>query len=121
MGLALATGAITWLRLIRPELGLMILGISLVLLFTFAVQNIFSYVDKTKFASFASPTTTILVLLVLILSAPLAISSAKQSLEHTLKPSERNAMDWIRHNTDPGETIAATLDEGHVHSSCFKC
>lgn len=114
MGIALATGGLVWARLIRPDLGLMILGISLVILFAFAVQQLFSYFDRTKFFRYASQTATVLVFLVLLLSAPLALSSARTAVGQSLTLSERDALLWIDSNTENTAVIAATLDEGHA-------
>jgi hypothetical protein len=112
MGLAIATGAVIWQRLIEPHLGLQILGITLVLLFAVALARFFRYLDKTKVARWNWAAVSIAVLLVLALSAIPSLIEASRL--HTLTTDDAAALDWLRQHTNSNSVVLATLEEGHA-------
>lgn len=111
MSLVLATGLLVWLRVIKPVLGLDVLGIALVLLFAFALRDALRAIERTKFLKWSPAILAVAVFLILTISLVPSLSEAKT---RTLSPEERSALDWLRENTPENSIVLATLDEGHA-------
>ncbi|HSU72770.1 MAG TPA: hypothetical protein VLJ21_02895 [Candidatus Binatia bacterium] len=114
MGLVLATGLLVWLRLLRPEFGLEVLGIALVLLFAFALARLLRYVDRTKFTRWSPWIAALAGVLVLVLSGISSFHEGQAASANALTIEERDALDWLRTDTASDSVVLATLEEGHA-------
>jgi len=113
MGLALATGVLVWLRLIKPILGLQVLGVALVILFSFALAELFRYVQKTKFARKMHWIVGGAALIVAISAVP-SFFSAQEAVDDALAREEIAALQWLRTNTPEPAVVLAPLEQGHA-------
>ena len=113
--LILSTLVLLWLRLIRPEIGLMFLGVALVIVSAVVFKLFLKYLDKTKFSAHRG---SISLFSVLILLSSLVLSSfigASQSIENDVPTSyEMLVLNWVKENALPDVTILAPLEKGNT-------
>ncbi len=115
MGLALATGGLVWSRLVAPSIGLLILGIAMVILFSYALRDLFVYVSKTRFAWIRNVVLISATILVLVSAIP-ARDEGNDSL-NGLEPEVQRMLRWIAENSPPETTVLAPLEEGFAVST----
>jgi hypothetical protein len=109
----LAAAVLLWFRLIPIQMGMMLLGMFLLVLFSRWVDFFFSYIPTTRMQRLAPLFITSLVL-AFTLTAILPSWSLAWSVEkQTLPQPGINAYEWIRKNTESGAVVVASVDEGN--------
>jgi len=113
--LILSVFVLLFFRLMTFNLGLMILGITLSISAAFALHLFFSYLKKTKFASFHRFFVFLLLLFIVIFSffpSYQALSSREGVSFQTLSDLE-----WARMHLPRDATILGNVNEGHLIAS----
>ncbi len=123
IALALSTGIMLWTKTIRLNLGLMIFGITLSILFSQHYTTFRKYMAKTKLAQtkyfkiyfFISITTLFITTSILP-----SFWEAKKEITTSLGNEEMKAMKWLRMETDEGDKILAAPREGYLITALAK-
>jgi len=90
------------------------LGISLTVLFSQFLKNMFVYVSNSKLSKL-SPVFAVVVFLLFIPTMILpSIIYTQDSLAFTPEKEVVDAMVWLKNNTESGSVILASLDNGHL-------
>jgi len=114
MGFAIAVALLLWLRLIRPDMGLMFLGAILVLLFSQSFKSMSSYLDKTK-AERQKPLLIAGFILIFILTSALpSITLAAQASEDAVDQEIVDALLWLKDNTDEDAIVLSPVEQGNI-------
>ncbi|MFH1511331.1 MAG: hypothetical protein ABIF10_06575 [Candidatus Woesearchaeota archaeon] len=112
VGFAFAALALLWLKFIPFGLGLMILGVMLLLLFSQFMKSFFAYVKKTRVPSWAA--FAALILLFIVTSLVPTIFYSDREIRMGFEEKDISAMQYLRDHTIKGETVASTLREGNL-------
>jgi len=108
----LAAGILLWFRLIPVQLGLMLLGMFLIVLFARWIDFFWGYIPTTRFARW-KPALIALLAVAFILSGVLpSVAEAWSVQREALPPAGMHAYDWIRTQAPPDATVVASVDEG---------
>lgn len=100
--------------MVRYEVGLMFLGISLAIISSLAIEKLFKYFDKTKFSKHKNLFKySLFALIALTLVLP-SIFAAINVLNNTLSDDEFQALTELRNDTDENSTILTNVDEGNT-------
>ena len=109
----LAAGTLVWFRLIPVLLGLMLLGMFLMVLFSRWIDFFWGYIHTTRFAR-AKPALIALLAVAFILTGVLPSIAEAFSVQHEALPlAGMRAYEWIRTQTPADATIVAAVDDGH--------
>lgn len=109
----LAAVVLLWFRLIPIQLGMMLLGMFLLVLFSRWVDFFLSYVPTTRVSRFA-PLFVLSLIIAFVLTGLLpSWNSALAVQKETPPPAEINAYEWIRSNANADLAVVAFVDEGH--------
>ncbi|MDD5253516.1 MAG: hypothetical protein PHG05_00220 [Candidatus Nanoarchaeia archaeon] len=104
------------LRLVRPDFGLVLFGISIIIFSSVGYSLFFEYLDITKFSSnFELIKKGLFILLFLSIVIP-SLIAVNNTLDHTITDEEYNALLWLRSEADTGE-ILSSYEEGDYISS----
>jgi len=113
--LILSTLVLMWFRLLRPEIGLMFLGIALVIVSCISFKLFLKYLDKTKFSSYKNSITIFSVLILLLTLVLPSFINASQTIENESPTDyEMLVLNWINENALPDVTILAPLEKGNT-------
>jgi hypothetical protein len=105
-----------WLKLIQLEVGLSLLGVSLVILFPHFFNLFLNYFEKTKWNKYENY-ILILVAIIFIFSSVLpSIVYANENLSDSFNDDEIKAMEWILNNTKKDSVILSSEIEGSLIS-----
>lgn len=116
---AAAAGLLLWLRLINLDIGLMVFGIVLVILFAQWFKYFIAYVRQSRVSRF-------LYLFVALIFAGLLVFSVYPSVEmversaQEISPEKISALEWLQENTPPDAVIVAVPGEGNLITAIAK-
>ncbi|MBW2996294.1 hypothetical protein KY332_03265 [Candidatus Woesearchaeota archaeon] len=113
-GLTLAIFFLTWFKLLQPTVALMVLGVILAILFTQGYKLFFDYLKTTKLAKHKRNFLTLFILIFILTSVIPSIYFTHQRIQASPTQDDIQALEWLKQNTDPEDTIAASLKEGHL-------
>lgn len=108
----ISVSLLLWFKLIELNLGLIIFGIALSLLFGYFWVFAFRYIAKTRFYSMKIPLVIVMFLIIIPASFVPAVNYSKQVLKSTPKESMLRAFDWIAANTPENSTILSWPNDG---------
>jgi len=111
---ALTVILILWFKLVRLDIGLIMLGIVLTILFSYAYKKFFSFIGKTVTSRYRNAFFAGFLVIVILTSVVPSITSALRLVQKAPSENEIAALLWANENTDENETIAATVAEGHL-------
>jgi hypothetical protein len=114
IGFAMAITLLLWLRLIRPEIGLMLSGIVMIVLFSKSFALLSDYIDMTKVARFKLLIVGVVTLAFIATSLLPAVALANESLKHAVSADEVGALKWLEKNAKKSEVVLAPVKEGHI-------
>ncbi len=114
IGFFLSTFILLWLKLIKLNLGFIILSIILTLLFSQYLKLFLIYLKKTRFIRYEKGFITVIILIFILTSIIPSIIYANKSVKNAFTPKEMDALQWLRENTMPNSTIATSLEEGFL-------
>jgi len=104
-----------WLRLIDPRIGLSFLSIALITSSVLTLNDLLSYIQKTKIPSHRM---AFIILTFSLFGLSLAVPSFYFASQHISQniPSdyEMLILDWVNKNSLPDVTILAPLGKGHI-------
>jgi hypothetical protein len=109
----LAAAVLLWFRLIPIQMGMMLLGMFLIVLFSRWVDFFLIYIPKTRAHRFAPVFITSLII-AFILTGILPSLSLAWSVQSTVLPQAGvRALEFIRNNTPADSVVVGYVDEGH--------
>lgn len=111
---ALSTFILLWFRMIQINIGLTMLGIVLIILFSHYYKSFFEYVEKTKISQHKNIVFYAVIILFVLTSVLPSIGVARSSIGQAYTDTEISAFAWLSKNTPADATIAATYDEGNL-------
>jgi len=110
---ALAAGMLLWFRLIPVQLGLMLLGMFLIVLFSRWVDFYLGYLLTTRIHRWR-PLFIIMLIVAFVMSSVLpAIADARSVQRESVSPAGLRAYAWLGQNTPQDAVIVAGVNEGH--------
>ncbi|MFH1850376.1 MAG: hypothetical protein ABH879_09445 [archaeon] len=109
---AVSTGLLLWLRMIELKIGLMVLGLVLVLLFSQFYSSFFRYLEKTRLSDYWSGIMVIVFILFVLTSLIPSLRFASSVRDNLMRPDELQAYLWLRGNAQG--TVLAAPEEGHI-------
>jgi hypothetical protein len=109
----LAAGLLLWFRLIPVRLGLMLLGMFLLVLFSKWVAFFLEYIPTTRFPQWKTLFVLSLVGAFVLTSIAPSLGEAWAMQRQALSPAGVQAYAWIRDHTLPDAVVVAAVDEGH--------
>ncbi|MBW2973363.1 hypothetical protein KY346_03140 [Candidatus Woesearchaeota archaeon] len=116
---AASAGLLLWLRLINVNVGLMMFGIVLVILFAQWLNKFIVYVKQSRASNFLSLFLVLIFAGLLVLSVYPSIEMAKISLSE-ITPAEITALEWIEEHTPEDAVIIAAPQEGNLITAIAK-
>lgn len=114
IGLAASTFILLWLRLVNSNIGLSIIGITLILLFAYYYRSFLLYLKKTRFASLIPVISTLFFLVFLITSVIPAFGFSEQALKNIPSEDEIDALHWLKNDSRSNDIVLGSLTEGHL-------
>lgn len=114
MAFALAVSLLLWLKLITLEVGLIFLGAILIPLMGQALKLLFTYLEKTKIASWAWAFWLGMLLLVVVTQFLPSIARASVHVSDSVTDEEMDALLWIKSSTPQDSVILSTIGEGSL-------
>ena len=118
ISLVVSTTLLAWLKFIPFELSLSFFGLILSILFGVFYKDLVSFFRKTKISSRHLWFKIVILVILVVSMVPLSISSAVTQSIPTRE--ERDAFEWLSHNSSPGEGVLALVEEGHLVSYVSK-
>lgn len=116
---AASAGLLLWLRLINLNIGLMVFGIVLVILFAQWFNYFIAYVKKSRASNFLSLFIALVFVGLFVFSVYPSIAMAKENI-NKISPEELAALKWINENTPMDAVIIAVPDEGNLIAAMAK-
>jgi len=110
---AAAAGLLLWLRLINLDIGLMVFGIVLVILFAQWFKYFIDYVRQSRASDFLYLFSALIFAGLLVFSVHPSVHMATSSTEN-ISPGELNALGWLKKNAPGNAVIVAAPDEGNL-------
>lgn len=99
-------------RLVRLQIGLMILGFCFVIFYSLHFKQLMSYIDKTRFSKYKPLVVIFIILMFLFTSIGPTVASLNK--RQSVPESSIAALNWISQNTDNNSIILGTINEGNV-------
>jgi len=110
-----------WLRFLELDVGLMLFGLALVLLFSKTYNSLMIFLNKTKFAKVKPFIGVFLFILILFTSVFPSISYAHSHIyKKSVPDSEIKALLWLRNNSDKEDVILGSIEEGYLITAIAK-
>jgi asparagine N-glycosylation enzyme membrane subunit Stt3 len=109
----LAAAVLLWFRLIPIRLGMMLLGMFLIVLFSRWVGFFLTYVPTTRFQRIVPLLVTMLVLAFVLTGFLPSWYAGWFVQSQTPSPAEAGAYEWIRVQTSADSTVVTYVNEGH--------
>lgn len=106
-----------WFRMIKPLVGIYILGVILVILFGCYCKQLFDFIENTKAPGFNRMIYLLLIAGLLLTSAVPAIIFAREHINNSLNEKENKALIWLKENTPKGAVVLAGISEGQYIAS----
>ncbi|MBT7903401.1 hypothetical protein HN587_06075 [Candidatus Woesearchaeota archaeon] len=106
-----------WLKLVRLELGLILLSLFLSILAGPAYRFLISYFEQTKFAFFKKVFIATLLIIFILTSVLACFAFSSKKMDNALSEEEFEAFEWIKQNTPKDSVILSTLGEGQFIAS----
>ncbi|MFH1770911.1 MAG: glycosyltransferase family 39 protein [archaeon] len=103
-----------WLKLIQYKVGLILMGLMLVILSSHTMKLVYSYLNKTKIKNAGNWFLAGLLVLFILTSVIPSFNIAMTSLNNVPSDSEKDAMIWLKENTEEDSVILARLEEGYA-------
>jgi hypothetical protein len=112
--LALVIFFLLLFKLIKLDMGLIFLGVTLTILSAQGFTSFFEYVKHTRFARLSSFFLIVALLIILLTSIIPTFIFMNNSMDASVSQDEIDVMQSVKENTEPNSTILATLEEGHL-------
>jgi len=113
-GIILIISGMLWLKVMKPDFGLMILGLFLAILFSIYSKNFLTYLEKTKVVRYKTQLIVLFILLILISAVIPSILFTNAEIKKSTTIEEMDALTWIKENTEQDSVVLATIEEGHL-------
>ncbi len=110
---ALAAGLLLWFRLIPLRLGLILLGMFLLVLFSKWIDFFLNYVPTTRFPQWRWVYVVSLIFVFILTNGIPAWIEAQAMQRDALSSADQRVYAWIRDMTLPDAVVVAAVDEGH--------
>jgi hypothetical protein len=117
---AMAVTLLLWLRLIELNLGLILLGIVLTILFSQFYSYYTRYITTTRASRFLHGFIFLLLLAFVLTSIIPSLALAKNTAEHSVPRDKVLALEWLSLHTSEGSVILASIDEGNLVTAVAK-
>ncbi len=101
-------------RLIEAQLALALLSLSLIILSSQAINDIFETLEKTKAAKYSKTIFFALMALLIVAQGLPGIFAFPQTIKGGLNEKYVSDLIWIKENTPVGSVITATVQEGNL-------
>lgn len=111
--LAISISFLLWLKLIKLELGLLIISLLLCILFAKAYTMFLSYVEKTHFWNHYPVFVIVFFFIFLLTSVYPSLSYARNNLEETVSARAILAYSWMKEYTPEDAVVLVPFEEGH--------
>lgn len=119
-GFAISVSILLWLKSIQPDIGLIFLSITLIILFSQFYKDFLNYIKKTKFAKYERYIFLFVVFLLIISSVLPSIMYAYSEIKNAPSNDEISAFLWLKFNTPEGSVVLASLNEGTMITAVAK-
>ena len=104
-----------WLRLIQLNVGLMLVGVTLVLLLSKSYAMFALYLNKTKAHKIKNILLSFLVIIIIITSIVPSFSYALKNIKENSVPAEEiMALEWLKNNSGKNDVVLGTIEEGYL-------
>ncbi len=109
----LAAGLLVWFRLIPVRLGLMLLGMFLLVLFSRWLDFFLEHFPTTRFHRWKPLAVLFIITAFVVTSVLPAMTSARTTQHEALSDADLRVYAWIREHTPPDAVVVAPVEEGH--------
>ncbi len=116
ISVSFVAAGLLWLRLIRLEVGLEVLGVTMAILFSLFHKNASEYLKKTRFVKLTPLLVTTLLASLIATSVVPAVLATASSMDEAARRDDINALLWLKKTTDGGEVVLSSTKEGHLVS-----
>ncbi len=110
----LATFILLLLKFIKIEIGLIMLGTIMSILFSEFYLHIFEYLSTTRFAHYKKGIAVCLFFVVVFSSVFPSLVYGRRSVQDAVSPAELRAYEWLRDTAAPGAVVLSSAQEGHL-------
>jgi uncharacterized membrane protein len=114
MSFALMILLLLWLKLIKLDIGLMMLAVVSVVLFSQFYKLFTDYLQNTKFSRFSKLFIAALLILLFLSSVLPAISYSDKAVKKAPSQTMYDALLWLKNNAHDESVVMAPIQEGHL-------
>ncbi|MDP2750421.1 MAG: glycosyltransferase family 39 protein [Nanoarchaeota archaeon] len=113
---SMAVAFLLWLKLIRPEIGLIYLGAVLTLLFSYYYVSFSNLIDKSNIHRYKSFLIFLLIALFALTSIYPSVHYGLEEIGRAPSKNEIAALDWLESNSVPQDVILSAPEDGNLIS-----
>ena len=110
----LSSFLLTWFKLLDLATGLVFISATLVILTSFGLKSLHSFIEKTKFHKYEKIFLAIIILLFIATAIVPSIIIGLERSEYTPTGYDIRVLQWASENIPANATIAASLEEGNI-------
>ncbi len=114
LGFIINTAILLWLKLIPIDVGLILGGILLSLLFSQYLKLFLLFIQKSKLVKYENYFIGVIILLFIITSIIPSMYYTDQKIKESYSKEFIEAMQWLRDNTENSSTVLSSYKEGSV-------
>ncbi|MBD3249757.1 hypothetical protein GF336_06955 [Candidatus Woesearchaeota archaeon] len=111
---AMSSLILLWLKLIDPEAGYIILGITMAILSAKTLKDANIYLKKTLFSDYKKHLLLVMLIVFILSSITASFYITMESISDSPDNAEIDALLWLRENSEENSTILATPEQGHL-------
>ncbi len=111
---ALSSLALLWFKLITPEVGYMVLGVTMTVLSAKTFKDMKKYLKRTLFEDYKKHIMVILMIVFILSSVTASFYITKDTIKNSPEESEIDALNWLKENSDENDTVLATPEQGYA-------
>lgn len=114
LSILLVTTLTLWLRVIPLNFGLPLLGLALSISFGHFLEIFGGYLRHFELQWMRYTSLVLFAVLMVFTSLLPAVLTAQAHIEQALPPYQLRALEWLKENSNPQETVLAQIEEGNV-------
>ena len=113
VSLTFVAAALLWLKLIDFKLGLTIVAVPMIIMFSYLMKSAYVSLRKTRFYHLRGLIAVFLFLVFVVTSCFYSFASGDLSVNSGLGSGTVKALQWLKQNSEQNSTVLGALEEGH--------
>ncbi|MFA5142424.1 MAG: hypothetical protein WC471_05650 [Candidatus Woesearchaeota archaeon] len=114
IGFSASLFLLLWLKFIRPEVGLSLIGITLIILSGEGLRSFNMYLKETKLAKSHTLIFSLILIVFIFTSVNNTIASSENEVNNVPDDNMLGALDWLKVNAPANSIVLSKLEYGHL-------